>query len=65
METKDPLWVEVEISLALWCSFNNAQKCTCPTQSKLEEASPEALNRLLKALNDNTYSGHWQEFLID
>ena len=65
MENEDPLWVQVEMSIASWC-WKNQQltgKCGCPSQSQLEQASPEVLTRLLTALNNKDYLGDWEQYL--
>lgn len=69
MENEDPLWIQVEISMAMWCAFSKKSdpnyQCTCPRQDQLQEASPEALTRILSALEENNYSGAWKDYLDD
>lgn len=65
MKNKDPLWIRVEMELSWWCRLNQREvgKCTCPKQAQLKEASPEALKRFLRALEDKTYRGCWKDYL--
>lgn len=69
METDhDELWQNVEMALAWYCCgleswAGPSFKCTCPKQSELEDAAPEALTALLTALEDKSYVGDWKKYL--